>query len=227
MPQNNPRLPHCLACRPGQEPVPIYHFTHVANLPGIMGSNALLSDNACAAHGIAYQRIGYPHIKDRRREYLIRVPPHGCIGDYVPFYVAPRSPMLYVISRGGVPGYAGNQDDIVYLVSSVQAIVAAKLPMVFTNGQANHAHTTHFDSMNAMRSQIDWPLMAARHWADTDADPQRKRRRQAEVLVYSRLPWQLVEGIAVRKAEVARRVRDVVQNPNRAPHVVIKPGWYY
>jgi len=50
----------------------------------------------------------------------VQVPlaPYGCVADYVPFYFAPRSPMLYKLHKGGVPNYTGGQDPLVYLVSS-------------------------------------------------------------------------------------------------------------
>lgn len=49
--------------------------------------------------------------------------------------------------------------------------------------------------------------MGERYWNDTPEDGDRKRRRQAEFLVYTSLPWRLIEEIGVisrKAAEFAR-----------------------
>jgi hypothetical protein len=66
----------------------------------------------------------------------VQVPlaPYGCVADYVPFYFAPRSPMLYKLHKGGVPNYTGGQDPLVYLVSSAEAVAATGASFVFSDG---------------------------------------------------------------------------------------------
>lgn len=46
-------------------------------------------------------------------------------------------------------------------------------------------------------NRVDWPLMQETYWNDTQQDPDRKRRRQAEFLVYKYLPWELITEIVV------------------------------
>jgi hypothetical protein len=58
------------------------------------------------------------------------------VADYVPFYFAPRSPMLYKLHKGGVPNYTNGQDPLVYLVSSAEAVAAGGASFVFSGGVA-------------------------------------------------------------------------------------------
>ena len=95
----------------------------------------------------------------------------------MPFYFAPRSPLLYTINRGNVPGYAGGQAPILHLVSSAQRIEATGLGFVFTDGYAIMSLTEFFHDLGQL-DRIDWQLMRARQWADTQTDSDRKRRRQ-------------------------------------------------
>ena len=50
------------------------------------------------------------------------------LADYVPFYFAPRSPMLYAIYKCNVQDYTGSQEEIVYLVSTVEIATGLGLP---------------------------------------------------------------------------------------------------
>ena len=91
------------------------------------------------------------------------------MGDYVPFYFAPRSPMLYAIDRGAVAGYQGGQAPIIYLCSTVEAVVEKGLEWVFTEGHAEMAYTDFFNDV-ADLDKVDWKLMREKYWNDTDED---------------------------------------------------------
>ncbi len=73
-----------------------YHITHVTNLEPILRVNELRCDADCARMKPAPASIAYSHIKERRAATRLFVGPEGNLADYVPFYFAPRSPMLYV-----------------------------------------------------------------------------------------------------------------------------------
>ena len=103
--------------------------------------------------------------------------------DYVPFYFATRSPMMYVISRGGVEGCSSNTKRLVYLVSDLRRVREMGLRCVFTDGHATKAFTTFYED-DADLDKVDWRVMRLRQWTDSPGDPDRSRRRQAEFLVY-------------------------------------------
>jgi hypothetical protein len=168
--------------------------------------------------------IGHRNIKERRLRRKVPLGPGGVLADYVPFYFAPRSPMLYTINRGNVEGYTRGQTPIVHLVSTTEAVDAAGLSWVFTEGHAVMDYTDFFDDF-ANLNKIDWPLMNSRYWNDTDADGDRCRRRQAEFLVHGFFPWELFSEIGVCNAAIETEVRGIVNG--KTPPVNVKQGWYY
>lgn len=201
---------------------PIYHITHVDNLCGIINGGGLLCDRD--AQQIRFVNIGHQNIKGRRLRKNVPVGPRGMIADYVPFYFAPRSPMLYAINKGGVAGYTAGQQPIIYLCSSTEAVSAAGLRWIFTDGQAVMEYTEFFDDFRHL-NRIDWEIMREKYWRDTDDDGDRCRRRQAEFLVHNFFPWQLVSHIAVSTHAVGQKVSGILAgNP---PAFSIQPGWYY
>lgn len=145
----------------------------------------------------------------------------------MPFYFAPRSPMLYAIYRGAVEGYTGGQSEVVHLISSAEAVRDAGLAWVFTDGHAEMAPLTEFYDDLRDLDKIDWPLMNARYWHDTDDDPDRKRRRQAEFLVHNFFPWELVSGIGVCDHSAELTVRKAVGNAAHEPELRVAREWYY
>jgi len=172
----------------------IYHITHIKNLERIVREGGLFCDRT--AQDFKAVNIGHQHIKDRRLKRIVELSPGGTVGDYVPFYFAPRSPMLYVIDRGGVIGYEDGQKPVVYLSSSTEAVSKAGLPFVFTEGHAEMAYTDFYNNLDDL-DKVDWRLMGEKYWHDTDEDGDRKRRRQAEFLVHEFFPWKSVSYIGV------------------------------
>lgn len=78
---------------PRPVPTPIYHFTSIDHLPSII-ERGLRCDNDTATAGLLSVEVGNRGIKERRRRREVLVPPGGAVASYVPFYFAPRSPML-------------------------------------------------------------------------------------------------------------------------------------
>jgi len=202
----------------------IYHITHIDNLPMIVSTQGLVSDARKQNLPSQPANIAYADIKDRRVRKLIPCGPQGCVADYVPFYFAPRSPMLYTISRGNIPGRV--ERDIIYLVSCVERVSESGLGYVFTDGHPIMAITTFYDDL-ADLGKVDWNLMKSGYWFDVESDPDRKRRRQAEFLVRDFVPWSLIEGIAVRSGEMVQRVESCICGIVERPAVGVKRDWYY
>jgi hypothetical protein len=83
----------------------VYHITHVQNLQSIIAHNGLWCDNSRQERELDTIGIAHDHIKQRRARRRVHLGAQGTLADYVPFYFAPRSPMLYAIHTGWVEGY--------------------------------------------------------------------------------------------------------------------------
>lgn len=206
--------------------IKIYHITDKRNLPQICNYKGLYSKNKARTLNIDSINIAYEGIQDRRTETMVPIKPGGCLHDYVPFYFAPRSPMLYAIKTGFIGGYEGGQRDIVYLVCAIESIVEKKSLFVFTDGHAIMRLSEFFSDIRSFNF-IDWKVMKDSYWADTPKDPDRKRRRQAEFLVRDFLPFGLVDEIGVMNESVQNEVKDIVFKNGYDKIVNIKNDWYY
>jgi hypothetical protein len=167
--------------------LPIYHITHLDNLAAIIQQGGLLSNTRLQASHQNYRDISYSNIQDRRATKTVPCANQGVLHDYVPFYFAPRSPMLYTIHKGNVPNYQGGQAAILHLVTTVETIAASALVFTFTDGHAAMAYADFYTDLDALEI-IDWEVMQSKYWYDTDDDPNRKYRRQAEFLVHHSFP---------------------------------------
>ena len=144
---------------PAPRPTRLFHITAIANLPAICGARALLAKNAGVAAGIAYQNIAYQGAQGARAMRAVPSPPGGFVHDYVPFYFAPRSPMLFTINRGNVVGCPWRQPDIVHLETTVEAAVACGRPYVFYDRNATLAFSKAHTNLAELVTAVAWDLL--------------------------------------------------------------------
>lgn len=201
----------------------IYHFTDVENLPAILAAGEL----RCHQMAAPAVDVGDPSIKSRRAVIDVTYGPGGKVCDYVPFYYAPRSPMLFSIKSDNVPDVSFDQRRLIYLTSSTEAAYAAGLACVFTDGNAATEFSEFHDDPSELAEVVDWPLMRVRYWANTPDDPDRRRRRMAEFLVHGALPLELVVEIAVYDRSVASHVAGLLTAAGSTLSVAIRRGWYF
>ncbi|MGH8884121.1 MAG: type II toxin-antitoxin system toxin DNA ADP-ribosyl transferase DarT [Egibacteraceae bacterium] len=208
------------------ERVFLYHFTHISNVRGIVRAGCLRCDAHVDRDTELAQDVGEPSVKERRRHLAVPVGPGGVPADYVPFYFAPRSPMLYVITKGKVPHYQEGQGSLVYLVTDLATLKDAGAPYVFSDGNCGSVFTEYFTDDHDL-SRVDWEIMTAVWWADTPDDGDRMRRRMAEFLVHQQAPWEAILGLGVRTDDMASRLKSILDELGSHKPVVVKPGWYY
>lgn len=208
-------------------PTPIFRLLHIDSLATILHRGAMHAPNRVPADGLPYRGIHRTDVQTSRRPRVIPCGCGGAVGDYVSFYLGPRSPMLFQLKTGQVADYGEGQEPLVYLVSTVEAVVDAGLPFVFTD---RHSLATYakWSDREVDLDALDWVTIYADYWANTAEDRERKNRKQAECLVHGSMPVPLCHEVAVVSPAAKARVEAL---PRRAgshiPPVVVRPRWYY
>ncbi|GAB3552273.1 type II toxin-antitoxin system toxin DNA ADP-ribosyl transferase DarT [Spirosoma fluminis] len=186
------------------------------------------------AHGIAcrnchhliqqpdFSTIGEDDIIAKRDERPVGCAPFGVLADYVPFYLAPRSPMLYRISSTNPRA----REEVIYLVSQASLIEQKGIPFVFSDGHALMAFSRFSNQLSEL-SMIDWAVMQAQYWNPTPEDNDRRRRRMAEFMVHQHFPVDCIRAIVVANEGVAQVVRQQLSNFAYPIPVRIQPDWYF
>ena len=204
----------------------LYHITHIDNLEGIINSGGIICKNSVT--GMNHSNIAFDNLQNRRANTAVPVAPSGTLHDYVPFFFCTKPPMLFTISRNNVPGAENTQNSIIYLVTNTSAVEQARIPFVFTDGHAIMALTEFFKDVQDF-DKIEWESINATYWADTEEDPDRKRKKQAEFLVHKQAPLSLFGTIVCQNRIIAQRAALLFENNRSANHIIIevKPEWYY
>jgi len=177
--------------------------------------------------GLEYRTIHNEEIQAVRHKRVIPCGPGGTVHDYVSFYFGPRSPMLYQLHTGWVEGYTEGQAPIFYIVTTVDEIVRNELNFVFSDGHGIAKWTNWFDDLNNL-DKVDWDTVYERIWKDTIDDPDRQRRKQAELLVHRFCPIDVVTEIGVINQNRKQQVETILRQHNfiQIP-VNIHRDWYY
>ncbi len=215
----------------------IFHITAETNLPSVLSAKALLCKNILSRNRTRYADIAYQSAQNTRSQKQVPVHPNGCLHDYVPFYFAPRSPMLFAIHTGSVNGCNYRQDQIVHLSSSVSRVVKSRIPFVFYNLSATCIDARAFNDLKDI-NEINWPLFYeqptldgyCKYWKDDLDNPRwvrRKATRGAEFLAYQAVPLSLVFQISVANDAALARVNAMCQAVNPQIPVRVKSEWYY
>lgn len=209
-------------------PTPIYRLVHIENLDTLLIRGALHRTNHTPADGLPYRTIHDANVQASRRIAMVPRGPLGNVHDYVPFYFGTLSPMLFKLKTGQVAGYDEGQEPLVYLMTTAQRVANSGTRFVFTDGHGLATFTQWFDDL-AFLDRVDWTMVGQRYWSDRPEDNDRKRRKQAEFLVWQQLDWGLIGEIGVLNPAIKARVEATLANfaHRHQPPVVVRPGWYY
>jgi len=209
-------------------PTPILRLIHIDNLHVCLCRGRIHAPNFTPNDGLRYRTIHNVEVQQARQVKPIPCGPGGVVHDYVPFYFGYLSPMMLNLKTGRVPGYDEGQDPLIYLITTCQAIRDSRTEFVFTDGHGIAAWTEYFDDL-AQLDQLDWDIVYQRYWRDTDDDPDRQRRKQAEFLVHRSCDWSLIQEIAVIDEVMKSKVEQVMAAfpPKLRRAVRTQRDWYY
>ena len=200
----------------------VYHITDIANLSSIIKLGGLHSDAQIRDRGMQTTEIGYANIKQRRlNEYQVRCCGNRYVGEFVPFYFCPRSPMLSTINLGNTGREQGCQKTILHLVSTVAKGMTASESWAISDGNAGAAYT-EFGNDPAALNELNWEIIRSNDWAG-----ERMRVKQSEFLVADFFPLRNFIGIGCFDEVVATKVRQVITGVHPLPQVKVFRHWYY
>ena len=197
----------------------IYHITDVENLPAILGDGGLYSEARMSERQPAV--IGYAHIKERRlKQIQVACCGGRFVGEFVPFYFCPRSPMLFTINKGATGRPQGCQRTIIHLVSRVIAGIGPGRTWAVSDGNAGAFHTLFQSSLEAIKS-LDWAAIRATDWQG------KTHQKSAEFLVADFFPWTGFQTVGCHNSTIAKEVQTLLNHQPHQPAISVEPGWYY
>lgn len=202
----------------------LYRIIHRGNLKILFEENEIKSRKFSSNKN--YISIGEKELISLRGTKEIPIKPFGAIEEYVSFYFGLRSPMLYCIKNGYSGAIKRPMKEIIYLVTSIETLQDYKCDFVFTDGHAYTELSAFYNNLTDLEN-IDWKTVQSTSWSDTQNDPDKKRRKQAECLIHKKLSLETIKTIAVFNKECSDYIREILKENNSQIPIIIKPEWYY
>ncbi len=207
----------------------IYHITHLRNLPQIVEAGKLWSDAKRLERRLDCDVVGMSHIKKRRLEEIeVDCHPGTHVGDYVPFYLCPRSIMVFILHKGNHPdlSYSEGQGPIVHLEADLHAVVkwaeGKGRPWACSDRNAGMFYAKFFNDLAAL-DELNWAAIMSNSWSEASV----KESKQAEFLVQTSFPWHLVERVGVLNQSARAKAEAAVSEADHQPVVSVQSAWYY
>lgn len=196
-----------------------FRITHIDNIPYIANTGFVLGSSDYAS--ATYKSIGDKNVIKKRQTT------HNGIDltQYIPFYLGPRSVMLYVIQNGYNGVEKHSPEDIVYCVIKIEDLIANGVDCLFTDGHALSAFTNFYESdrLSEIDSIVSYQEVYAQYW-NSETDTDFKRRKEAELLIKTFLSKDYICGYIVYN-EVAKQ--RLARYGIEASKIIIRPNYYF
>jgi hypothetical protein len=181
----------------------LYRITHIANLEHDLLHGLHIAKSPYA--NPHYFQIGDSTLINYRKDIAAPDPPGGTLADYIPFYLGPRSPMLFQIATGWEDIQKYPQEDIIYYITSLAVIKSAGLHYFFIDGHARSRTSTAY-TVEADLQKLDWDAIYATNWRSDDSDLRRKEKKQSKLLVKGYVPFSCIEHLGVFNKNAEQKV---------------------
>ncbi|MHB0755996.1 type II toxin-antitoxin system toxin DNA ADP-ribosyl transferase DarT [Polaribacter sp. M15] len=203
----------------------LYRIMHIDNLDFILKSKTICCPNLKKSDP-DFIGIGDNSLIESRKSKQIPIKPKGDFSNYVSFYFGARSPMLYNIQKGYNNVTKRKPEDIIYLVTSFKTVKENKLAFVFTDGHGYHNLSQFFNEEKFLK-EVDWKTVNLVRWNDTESDPDRKRKKQAEFLIHKEVPFSMIKGIVTYNENAKTKILTKLAENNINCNVIVKSNYYY
>ena len=191
----------------------LYYLTHIDNVPSIL-ANGILSYTRV-------ERIPHLNIANQGVQYLRdRIIPgiNRPLHDFVPLFFATHTPMQYKLVFGNKYS-KGELEPEDLVIIKLNAPEVFKLPkVIFTDGNAAAKMTTFYSDLSDL-DKLDWHIIHNKQcWSNYY-----KWKKSAEVLVYSKVPYECFNQIIVcsdkSKENLIRVARTYAKGNNTSTHL--------
>ena len=209
---------------PGQQPniVNVFRIVHIDNVEYLLTHGMFTKTHAQADPN--YINIGDSGLIAQRNTYPVGInPPNGVLGEYVPFYFGPLSPMLLNIKTGYRGITQRPQEDIVYIVCKASTIVEECEEWCFTNGHAKDRLTEFYNDINDL-CEVYWDVVSLRYWHPIEYFLDRQVRKQAEFLVKHHVPVSCISSIVVLNQTKKEFVEEIIKRLGLEILVQVNPN---
>jgi hypothetical protein len=189
----------------------IYRLTHFKNFNWIIG-NGLHCRNS-NAQDPDFQVIGNQEIIDERANRPVPIEPGGTLGDYVPFYFTPFTPMYQNIYTGyrNIPQVP--KDDLFFIVANLSDLTARSIRWVFSDRHAKLDYANFSGNLTDL-VHLDWACLQARDYKRDVDKPEKFERYQAEALIHKHLPLDAFSGLICHSPETKEKLELILAARN-------------
>lgn len=183
-----------------QKPISItvaMRMVHIKNIPHILVHGITLRGSEQANKD--YIPIGDSSLIVSRSEWKIPNTDYY-LGDYIPFYFGPRTPMLYEIQHGFNNVKRRNPEEIVYCIISLQDVIDKRLEGFFTDGHAKNVMTTfyHNSRLGDISQLVRREDVFEHNWGPQyDNTGETKRKKSAELLLKDNINPEYIKWFVV------------------------------
>ena len=192
---------------------PASHMTHLSNVEAIVRAGELHSYNLMRGH--TYQNLANEDVQAGRAAKTVPVTGRP-LHDYVPLYFGNRTPMVAVNQQ--------YNEELIFIRFSLDLL--AQGGVVITDGNARST-TTAFRSFTQL-TDLDLVDPKAINTVKYAADPELKRRKQAEVLVPERLSLKYAHDFIAYSPTARQRLLEIFDRCGTKFGVQVSPGnWYF
>ena len=200
-----------------------FRMVHIDNIPHILKYGLVRADSPNTNPN--YVPIGDQLVIEKRKSRFLEISSWKKIGDFIPFYFGPRSPMLYVIQHGYNGVRRIEAENIVYCVIRLEDIIRDGIECYFTDGHVLNdlSQVFHGSLLGRVDEFVQYDEVFAYRW-DDDEKLDLKRRKEAELLLQNDLPIQYIRGFVVYNLEAKQLMLSMGVDEKM---VVVRPNYYF